>query len=182
MKKKTSPEEEVDVLYVTSDGRKFIDPKVAELEASKLKDTSLKLEYKDEAVREIAKAYTPLQLVVQATDILKRSKALRTGAPTYTQYKEALEEINITPIEEYLYDFIKSNVFRANRPQKLGEIDKIYTWEDGIVQAVFIRRYAQGQIFSYNDKLVMTCPTNTELASGTYQQIFNPLLGKPKTP
>ena len=167
----------IDVVYGISDGQIFFSPEEAAEAAKKMADAVITPFYRDEVVRKIAQKYKSLQDVVSATDYLKLRK-LASKPFVYADYKVYTESLNASPVPESLFNFIASKVYASRRPVAAGQKDKIFTWNYGIVDAVFMRRYPQGVIWQVGDNLVLTCPTHTELMSGTYQQIFSPMLGE----
>jgi len=169
----------VDVLYGTSQGGLYFGYDEATDAASKLEDKSILSFYRDSHVRDLAKQYKQLEEMVFATDYIKLDK-LRKKVPEHNVFVEYAKAMGVNPVNEGTFDFIKSKVFRTTKPTTAGMRDQIYMFTRGVVDAVFLRRYPQGQIWQVGDTLVMTCPTNTELSSGTYMTIFSPLLGETK--
>mgnify|MGYP003404108519 CR=1 FL=1 len=174
-----SPEgKEVDVVYATSNGVIHLSAEDATSAAKILGDNVVMPYYKDDEVRKLGKKYNELEKAIFATDFLKLHKAKKLPIPLFQKYVEACKVYPIDPVTKELYEFIRSKVFATNRPVVAGQKDKIYMWKNGIVDATFMRRYTHGQIWQYNDNLVLTCPTNTELMSGSYFHIFSPILVK----
>lgn len=173
---KTETGQVVDVLFGTSDGKLFYDPNEATEAGKKLPNKQVVTYYRDESVRALADKHADLQRVIYATDVLKRSKALKRGPIEYSRYVKNCEMLGMNPVPERVFGFIRSKVFRTGYPILPGEKDTILSWTHGIVEATFLRRYEQGQVWHYKDNLILTCPTNTELISGTYQDIFSPFL------
>jgi hypothetical protein len=169
----------VDVLYGTSDGQLFLDPELAKETADSIADPVVSVYYRDTEVRKAAREYKALENMIFATDFVKRYRAA-SHVPVYLQYTNYAESVNQETIALEIFNFIVSRVFNSKRPISPGQKDKIYMFEFGIVNAVFLRRYAQGVVWQYGDNLVFTCPTHTQLMAGTYQMIFHPLLGEPE--
>lgn len=167
----------VDVIYGTSDGQLFFDPELAKDAGATLGDPVITPYYRDSEVREAAKKYHELEKMVFATDYLKRHRLKKTP-PVYQAYVEYADSMGMDYIKEDVFNFVMSKVFASTRPVVAGQKGQIYTYANGIVDAIFMRRYPQGQIWQVGDTLVLTCPTNTELMSGTYYTIFQPLLGE----
>jgi len=172
---KASDGKYVDVLYVTSDGKICINMAEASDHIKGLPDKKVTPFYRDTAIRTIAKGNSRLQKVITATDFCKQFLAMRKPSPSYDDYVTFLGS---EAIPREVFEFVRKNVYRAGKAMYTGEKDKIYMWDKGIVDVLFLRRYPEGQIFMYGDTLVLTCPTNTELVSGTFQRIFSPTLGK----
>jgi len=170
--------QDIDVIYGVSDGQMFFSPEEAAEAAKKMADAVITPFYRDDAVRKMAQQYRSLQQVVFATDYLKLRR-LGSKPFVYAEYNTYAEKMNMEAIPENLFNFIASKVYASRRPVAAGQKDKIFMWNHGIVEAVFMRRYPQGVIWQVGDNLVFTCPTHTELMSGTYQQIFAPMLGEP---
>lgn len=162
----------VDVLYTTSDGKAYLTPEEAVKNIEKLEDKRIIPIYRDEKVRKVAQMYTDLERVINATDFLKRFKAIGKPVPIYDEYTLYSRKYGIEPVPNGIYSFIASKVYSTKRAIVVGEKDMILTWKYGIVNATFLYRYPQGQVFSYDDRLIFTCPTNTELVSGDYKDIF----------
>lgn len=167
----------VDVLFADSSGNLFYAYDDAEAAASKLMDKAIVPYYRDDKVRDLAKQFKELEQMVIATDYIKLQK-IKKKVPAYHEYVAYAEGKGIKSITEGIFDFIKSKVFRASKPTTTGQRDQIYMFNRGVVDAIFLRRYPQGQIWQVGDTLVMTCPTNTELMSGTYKTIFGQMLGE----
>lgn len=163
----------VDVLFLTSDGEAHLTPEEAANATADMTDKTVSVFYKDTKVREMADKYKELKRVMVATDYLKRFRALRKQPPTHEEYKEYCDKYNEDPIPQGIYAFVTSKVYATKRPTTTGQKDTILTWSEGVIEAIFIRRYAHGQVFTVGDKLIFTCPTNTELLSGTYPEIFD---------
>jgi len=164
----------VDVLYATSDGSLYYSPEEASNFAGRLENKVITPYYRDSVVREMAKQFKDLQNMVFATDYVKASK-IRKVMPLFKDYNAYCKAASTDAIPEDIFNFVVSKVFQSKRPTSVGLRDKIYMYNRGIVDAIFLRRYAQGQVWQVGDTLVFTCPTNTELMSGTYQTIFSPL-------
>jgi hypothetical protein len=177
IKFETGPGQMVDVLYADSSGNLFFEYDEVEQAASKLENKSITSYYRDPKVRNLAKQYKKLEEMVFATDFIKTHRITRT-LPDYDRYILRASKAQIGAVNREIFKFIESKVFRAKKPTTAGMRDQIYMMDRGIVDAIFLRRYPQGQIWQVGDTLVMTCPTNTELTSGTYKQIFTPLLGE----
>ena len=165
----------VDVIYGTSDGQLFFSPEEAAKAADVIADKVITPYFRDEKVREMAKRNLKLTLMVFATDFVKRTKLYKMK-PTYSEFQKYASDMGVKPVDNVAFDFIVSKVFASRRPVSPGQKDTIYMFEKGIVNAVFMRRYPKGQVWMYGDNLVLTCPTNTELVSGTFNHIFAPLL------
>lgn len=172
---KTPTGENVDVLFATSDGRLFYDPEEANSEAKKL-GTNVSAYYRDEPVRKMADKHEDLRKVIYATDTLKQYKALKKNPIPYDRYVQNCKYMGVGPVPQGIFSFIRSKVFRTKKPMIAGERDTILSWKHGVVEAIFLRRYPQGQVWHYMNDLIFTCPTNTELVSGTYEEIFTPFL------
>jgi hypothetical protein len=170
----------LDILFGTSDGKIFFTPEEAEGIANKLEDKTVTPYYRDNQVREMAKKFDKLQKMVHATDYLKLAKVKKLGKPQYFTYLSYCSLKKLEPISEQIYLFIAEKVFSLRKPIAAGQKATIYMYNHGIVEAVFMRRYAEGQVYQYMDTLVFTCPTNTELMSGSYFEIFEPLLDEHK--
>jgi hypothetical protein len=169
----------VDVLYGTSNGALHYTIDDAQKIAGTLPDKTVTTFYRDPEVRDMAKQYNELNKMVLVTDYIKLEK-LKKRMPKYNEFLAYAEAMGIVPVAEPVFNFVQSKVFRTQKPTTAGLRDQIYMYSKGVVDAIFLRRYAQGQIWQVGDTLVFTCPTNTELMSGTYQQIFQPLLGEVK--
>lgn len=169
----------IDVVYGVSDGQIFYSPEEAAAAATKIADSVITPFYRDEAVRKMAQQYKSLQEVIFATDYLKL-KRLANKPFVYADYNKYAESMGVNAVAENLFNFIGSKVYASRRPVAAGQKDKIFMWNSGIVDAVFMRRYPEGVIWQVGDNLVLTCPTHTELMSGTYQQIFAAVLGGQK--
>ena len=169
---------EVDVVYATSDGKVHLSVEDATDAARTIGDDVVMPYYKDDEIRKLGKKYMNLQMAIFATDFLKLHKAKKLPIPLYEKYLQACKVYPIDPVDKEMYEFIRSKVFSSSRPVVTGQIDKIYMWRHGIVDAKFLRRYPTGQVWQVGDNLVLTCPTNTELMSGSYFDIFSPVLTK----
>jgi len=165
----------VDVVYCTSDGGIFFSEDEAH-QIADLGDGIVTPVYRDKHVRDMAKTSKALAQIVGATDWLKAHKVTKKE-PSYVAYVEFCEKHKYIAVPETMYDFIQSKVY-ATELVRPGQKDSIFTWAYGMVNATLLRRYPQGQVWQLGDNLIFTCPTNTELMSGTYQQIFKPLLDK----
>lgn len=166
----------VDVIYATSDGQMFYTPEEASEVASGLLNKTVMPFYKDAEVRKLARKYTVLERMVLVTDFIKRHKAKKT-TPLYPDYTELAIKYKMAPVTDEVFKFVFSQVYTTRKVQYTGQKDSIYLHDKGIVTAHFLRRYEQGQVWQYMDRLVFTCPTNTELLSISYFDVFSPLLG-----
>lgn len=165
-----------DVLYGTSDGQLFTTPEEAYSEASKMADPVITTHYRDEAVRKMAQKYAPLKVMIFATDYLKQVK-IKRETPLYSEYEKCAAMKGISIVTSTIFDFVRSRVFRSRSMVGVGQKDKIYMYDRGVVDAYFLRRYPEGMIWQVEDSIVLTCPTHTELMSGTYMLLFEPVLG-----
>jgi hypothetical protein len=170
----------VDILFGTQNGRMFFSPEDAEDEAKKLADKSVTPYYKDTSVRDMAKKFKKLENMVHATDYLKLARIRKTGRPDYASYLSYCTLKRLEPITEPIFTFVGDKVFSLRKPIVAGQKATIYMYDHGIVEAVFLRRYPEGQIWQYMDTIIFTCPTNTELMSGSYFELFQPLLDEHK--
>lgn len=171
----------VDVIFGTSDGEMHYKYADAKTHANTLPDKNIYPFYKDSEVRKMAEQYIALKRMVIVTDFVKLSKVENT-IPTYEEYTQYCEDNNYEAVDVVAFKFVVSKVFSRTKLVMPGQKDQIFTYNYGIVPAIFIRKYPQGIIWSQEDRLVFTCPTHTELMSGTYEHIFKPMLDQVPVP
>ena len=164
----------VDVLFATSDGEFHYEVESAVNHAKKLEDKNVHTFYRDAPVRKMGEKFEKLQQMIVATDFIKLAKIMKRK-PVYEDYLKTCKEINSQPIESDIFSFVVSKVFSTRRLVQSGQRDKIFTYDSGIVDAYFLRKFPQGIVWHTGERLVFTCPTHTELMGGTYEQIFQPL-------
>ncbi len=172
---------QVDALFASSDGELFFSKEDAEtnIATKNLVDKAITPYYRDNETRRLAEQFKDLQKIMVATDHLKLCKAKRKQ-PIYLEYVAYAEAMGMESIPEQLFLFVQSKVFGTRALVTIGLKDQIYMYKRGIVDAYFLRQYPQGKVWQVGDHLVLTCPTHTELMSGTYQDIFPSILSPAK--
>lgn len=167
----------VDIVYATSDGMITPDKQTAQIHSFELPDKKIETFYNDKAVRDIAEKHKGLKRMITVTDWLKLARYKGYKIPEYSLYQEYIKNYSTDePVKQDIYNFVSEKVYRTRRPVTVGQKDTIFTFKDGIVEAYFLRRYPQGQVFQYMDRIILTCPTNTELVSGSYFDLFGQIL------
>jgi hypothetical protein len=109
------------------------------------------------------------------TEYLRSCKKNRI-LPSYDQYRALSIRKSEPVVSEKIYDFLRHTIY-DQRPNIIGIKHKIYRQNGDIVEATFLRQFTGVRVWQLDDTLIVTNPMNTELMSGTYQQIFSPVLG-----
>lgn len=164
----------VDVLYATSRGKLYFTPEEATNEAQKTVDKVVTPYYRSSRIREMAELYPQLKTTLFAVDYIRDCKRRRM-IPVHGQYRVKVKDVGI--VSEGLFEFVRTKIYSTVSLIKPGQKDKIYMYNEGIVDAYLIRRYKEGIIWQVGDKIVLTCPAHTELMQGEFRTLFEPYLG-----
>lgn len=159
----------VDVLYILEDGSIHA-PTIEIL----TKSVVVGRMYRNKGIKAMALSDSNIGNALCAAEILRAHRQLRTNPPSYKEYQYFLR--GLRPIDYSIFTFLRDTVFRGRKTNIPGETDRILTWKEGIVNAIFMRRFPHCQIFMREDNLIITCSTNIELCRTGFSDIFPSIL------
>jgi hypothetical protein len=174
---------QVDIVYGNSANKWFFQRSLAVATTEGMEDKTIYQFRRDPNVVKLAGGNHYLMNLINTTDYVKQMKAERRFPPPYNTYLKDMHNLGVGPVEDYVYEFIKAKVFRIPRLIN-GMMESILLWKTvdkpTVVRAIFIKGYPQGNLFIYENRLVFTCPTHTELSGRAIETIFPAMFVKIK--